>query len=162
MKQVRLRILIALVSFISVLPCIAVAEIDNASKPNVLFIISDDLGARLGCYGEPAVKFPNLDRLASRGALFTRSYARFPACGPSRISMLTGGVSMPDFLFLGTAWWLDINTDRPVILEINNLYQCSFPAGITRLHYNHDTTNISEYTDDLYNGNLPLNITLKP
>jgi len=77
-------------------------------------------------------------------------------------NLLVTGVSMPDFLFSGTAWWLDINTDRPVILEINNLYQCSFPAGITRLHYNHDTTNISEYTDDLYNGNLPLNITLKP
>ena len=67
MKQVRLRILIALVSFIIVLPCIAVAEIDNASKPNVLFIISDDLGSRLGCCGEPAVKSPNLDRLASQG-----------------------------------------------------------------------------------------------
>jgi hypothetical protein len=77
-------------------------------------------------------------------------------------NLVVTGVSMPDFLFSGTAWWLDINTDRPVILEINNLYQCSFPAGITRLHYNHDTTNVSEYTDDLYNGNLPLNITLKP
>ena len=77
-------------------------------------------------------------------------------------NLVVTGVSMPDFLFSGTAWWLDINTDRPVILEINNLYQCSFPAGITRLHYNHDTTNISEFTDDLYNGNLPLNITLKP
>ena len=77
-------------------------------------------------------------------------------------NLVVTGVSMPDFLFSGTAWWLDINTDRPVILEINNLYQCSFPAGTTRLHYNHDTTNISEYTDDLYNGNLPLNITLKP
>ena len=77
-------------------------------------------------------------------------------------NLVVTGVSMPDFLFSGTAWWLDINTDRPVILEINNLYQCSFPAGITRLHYNHDTTNISEYTDDLYNGNLPLNITLNP
>ena len=77
-------------------------------------------------------------------------------------NLVVTGVSMPDFLFSGTAWWLDINTDRPVILEINNLYQCSFPAGITRLHYNHDTTNISEYTDDPYNGNLPLNITLKP
>ena len=77
-------------------------------------------------------------------------------------NLVVTGVSMPDFLFSGNAWWLDINTDRPVILEINNLYQCSFPAGITRLHYNHDTTNISEFTDDLYNGNLPLNITLKP
>ena len=77
-------------------------------------------------------------------------------------NLVVTGVSMPDFLFSGTAWWLDINTDRPVILEINNLYQCSFPAGTTRLHYNHDTTNISEYTDDLYNGNLPFNITLKP
>ena len=77
-------------------------------------------------------------------------------------NLVVTGVSMPDFLFSGTAWWLDINTDRPVILEINNLYLCSFPAGTTRLHYNHDTTNISEYTDDLYNGNLPLNITLNP
>ena len=77
-------------------------------------------------------------------------------------NLVVTGVSMPDFLFSGTAWWLDINTYRPVILVINNLYQCSFPAGTTRLHYNHDTTNISEYTDDLYNGKLPLNITLKP
>ena len=77
-------------------------------------------------------------------------------------NLVVTGVSMPDFLFSGNAWWLDINTDRPVILEINNLYQCSFPAGTTRLHYNHDTTNISEYTDGLYNGSLPSNITLKP
>jgi arylsulfatase A-like enzyme len=68
----------------------AKADNQQESKPNILFIISDDLGARLACYGEPAVKSPNLDRLAERGVLFERCYAQRPTCGPSRMSMLSG------------------------------------------------------------------------
>lgn len=62
----------------------------EARKPNVLFLISDDLNNYLGCYGDPRAKTPHIDRLASRGVRFDRAYCTFPLCGPSRNSMLTG------------------------------------------------------------------------
>ena len=60
-------------------------------KPNVLFIAIDDLNDWVGFLGgHPNAKTPNLDRLANRGAYFTKAYTVSPICGPSRASVLTG------------------------------------------------------------------------
>ncbi len=58
--------------------------------PNVLFISTDDLNHDLGCFGNPDVHTPHLDRLARQAVVFERAYCQYPQCSQSRSSMLTG------------------------------------------------------------------------
>jgi arylsulfatase A-like enzyme len=60
------------------------------AKPNILFIIADDLATRLGCYGDKAAITPNLDRLAKEGVVFNHAYAQGAVCTPSRTSFMLG------------------------------------------------------------------------
>lgn len=70
--------------------CLA-ADSGLPAKPNILFILADDLGQRdLGCYGSQFYETPNLDRLAQDGARFTDGYAACPVCSPTRASIMTG------------------------------------------------------------------------
>ncbi|MEO7309278.1 MAG: sulfatase [Chitinophagaceae bacterium] len=59
-------------------------------KPNVIFIVVDDLRTDLGCYGNTQIKTPNLDKFASQSLRFRKAYCQQAVCGPSRASMLTG------------------------------------------------------------------------
>jgi|GEM_PF-2988429 hypothetical protein len=62
-----------------------------ASKPNIVFILADDIGyGDFGCYGATKVKTPNVDRLASQGLRFTDGHSMASVCTPSRYSFLTG------------------------------------------------------------------------
>jgi choline-sulfatase len=60
------------------------------SKPNVLFIMSDDLNTALSGFGHPQCKTPELDRLASRGMRFENMHCQYPVCGASRASLMSG------------------------------------------------------------------------
>ncbi len=68
------------------------AALGAAAKPNIVFIMADDLGwADTTLYGNTKFyKTPNLERLAKRGMLFTRAYSASPLCSPTRASILTG------------------------------------------------------------------------
>lgn len=60
-------------------------------KPNVIFILADDLGWKdLQCYGSDFYETPNIDALAASGVMFTNAYAASPLCSPTRASILTG------------------------------------------------------------------------
>ena len=60
------------------------------AKPNVLFIVVDDLRPTLGCYGDPVADSPAIDRLARQGTTFLRAYCQQAVCCPSRLSVITG------------------------------------------------------------------------
>lgn len=62
-----------------------------ATRPNVIFILADDIGyGDLGCYGATAVKTPNVDKLAKNGLRFTDGHAPSATCTPTRYSLMTG------------------------------------------------------------------------
>ncbi|MFP6668016.1 MAG: sulfatase-like hydrolase/transferase, partial [Pirellulales bacterium] len=88
MKSYRKVLAVAVTAALTALP--ANAQPDGRNRYNVLFIAIDDLRPELGCYGVGHAQSPNLDRLASQAALFTRHYVQVPTCGASRFALLTG------------------------------------------------------------------------
>jgi arylsulfatase A-like enzyme len=93
------------------------------SKPNILFIAVDDLKPILGCYGDPIIKTPNIDRLAKNGTVFLSNYCQQAVSGPTRASVMTG--MRPDF----TGVW-DLKTKmRDVNPDILSLPQYLITQG---------------------------------
>jgi len=69
----------------------ALAQPPLGHRPNILFILADDLGwADLSCYGRPDFKTPVLDDLAARGIRLTQAYANSSTCSPTRVALITG------------------------------------------------------------------------
>lgn len=63
----------------------------SGSKPNIVFVLSDDLAmGDVGCYGQKLIQTPNLDRMAAEGTRFTQAYCGTSVCAPSRSSLMTG------------------------------------------------------------------------
>src|SRR3954471_10199445 len=61
-----------------------------AGRPNILYIILEDIGPQMACYGEPLVRTPNLDRFAAEGVRFTNAFSAAPVCSASRSALMTG------------------------------------------------------------------------
>jgi arylsulfatase A-like enzyme len=59
-------------------------------RPNIIWIMAEDIGPELSCYGEPGVRTPNLDGMARQGARYANAFCTAPSCTPSRNAMLTG------------------------------------------------------------------------
>ena len=66
-------------------------QFNPKDKPNIIFIMADDLGyGDLGCYGQRLIQTPNIDELAQTGMRFTNAYSGAPVCAPSRSVLMTG------------------------------------------------------------------------
>lgn len=82
---------IAVCLLLNLCPTVAKAEPNRHDKPNIVFMMVDDLGLYdLSCYGYEAIDTPNADKLASEGMLFMNAYAGAPVCSPSRAATLSG------------------------------------------------------------------------
>ena len=67
------------------------ASTNSRKKPNIIFILADDLGyGDLGCYGRKDIKTPAIDGIAAEGVKFTQYYSNGPECSPTRAAFLTG------------------------------------------------------------------------
>src|SRR5688572_32335803 len=86
-KNVFLLVLAALVTS----PAAAAPAAVPAARPNMIFILADDLGyGDLGCYGQRRIRTPEIDRLAAEGLRFAQFYAGSTVCAPSRCVLMTG------------------------------------------------------------------------
>uniref|UniRef100_UPI00398EC26D iduronate 2-sulfatase isoform X2 n=1 Tax=Pristiophorus japonicus TaxID=55135 RepID=UPI00398EC26D len=110
-------------------------------KLNVLFIIADDLRTSLGCYGDPIVKSPNIDQLASKSVIFKNAFAQQALCGPSRTSFLTSRRPDTTRLYDHDSYWrthAGNYTTLPQYLKMNGYLTMSvgkvFHPGIVSNH----------------------------
>ncbi len=94
-----------ILSLMAVVLCpLSLMAAEQSSKPNVIFILADDLGwADTTLYGHTRFyETPNLERLAKRGMTFTRAYSASPLCSPTRSAIMTGlspartGITVPN------------------------------------------------------------------
>ena len=78
-------------TLIAALTFISSVQAGDARKPNIIYILADDLGyGELGCYGQKKIKTPHLDKLAAKGLRFTQHYSGNAVCAPSRCVLMTG------------------------------------------------------------------------
>lgn len=73
--------------------------VQSAGQKNVLFFAIDDLRTELGTYNHPEVKSPNIDKLADKSMVFDRAYCQVAVCSPSRTALLTGELTIKNFLW---------------------------------------------------------------
>ena len=71
--------------------CLAAPTMAQTAKPNIVFILADDLGyGDVGCFGQKKIRTPNIDRLAAEGMRLTQHYSGNAVCAPSRCVLMTG------------------------------------------------------------------------
>ena len=120
-------------------------------KPNVLFIISDDLTTTaLGAYGNEIAKTPAIDALAKESTVFTRAYTQYPVCGPSRASFMFGYYPNATQTYGYVSGRENVGPDRPSLAELfkQNGYYTARVSKIYHMGVPIDIENGSDGQDD--------------
>ena len=107
----------------------------EAAKSNILFIVSEDNGPEIGCYGAP-VKTPHLDKLATEGTLFRNAYVPQAGCSQSRAAFLTGLYPHQNGQ-IGLATWKYAMYSGKIKNVVKTLGKAGYRTGIIgKLHIN--------------------------
>lgn len=129
---------------------------NDASRPNVLMIIADDLNDWVGCLGgHPDVKTPNIDRLARRGLLFTNAHCAAPLCNPSRVATFTGRRPSSTGIYDNKPVWHEV---MPGIASIPRHFKANgyYTAGGGKVYHHppgfNRRSDWNEYFDQVFDG----------
>jgi arylsulfatase A-like enzyme len=125
----------------------ACAQGKPLEKPNVLFIMIDDLRPQLGCYGHTETISPNIDRLAEQALVFDRAYVQVPVCGASRASTLTG-------LYPTATRFVNYHSeaqkDAPGIVDIPSHFKANGYTTVSNGKIYHGDTDNNDSWDDIF------------
>ena len=130
-------------------------QADQAARPNVLFLVSDDLNVDLACYGHPQVQTPNIDRLRERAMVFERAFAQYPLCNPSRNSFLSG-------LYPGSNGCLsngaNLRDTAPDVVTLPQLFKNNGYRAIStgKIYHHMDPASWSRISNERTGGLLPV------
>jgi len=113
----------------------------SAKRPNVLFIVVDDLASTLGCYGDVVARTPNIDRLAAGGVRFDRAYNQLPLCNPTRASVMTG-----------------LRPDRIKVYDLDRHFRDEVPDAVTLPQAFQERGYLSVRVGKIYHYNVPASI----
>jgi hypothetical protein len=95
---------------------------EQPDKPNIIFILADDLGyGDVGCYGAEKIKTPNIDKLAEKGILFADAHTECSTCTPTRYGPLTGRYCLRTWLKYSA-----LSTSAPLLIEEDRVTAASF------------------------------------
>ena len=161
-------------SLVLILNLVGIVFIAKAQQPNIVIFTADDMGMQMGALNTPGVKTPAIDQLVKEGVFFTKAYASFPSCSPSRTSYLTGtyphenGVTtnvfdvLPQLAATGTAKLPTLNTQfavkKSIITLIEVLKNAGYYTGLTgKFHM----SSSDKFPFDYWNIDTKANIFLK-
>jgi len=120
------------------------------TRPNILFITTHDTGRHFGCYGNPTVNSPAVDRLAAEGVRFSNCFCAAPKCSPSRAAMMTGRWPQANGV-LGLThaphWW-EYNPDERHLAAV--LREAGYATHL--FHFQHETEDLSRLGFDEFHA----------
>jgi len=142
----------------------AVLQADE-NRPNVLMIVVDDMNDWVGCLGgHPQVQTPNIDRLASRGLLFTNAHVPAPVCNPCRVSVLTGRNPNTTGIYANNVVWHEA---FPGITSLPSHFRANGYQVVGGGKINHHTPGFNrrsdwdDYFDQVFDSHYQTELALK-